>query len=397
MATKLTIKLNYSIAIILDFIFLVLVFFFPFSIALRNMLLGLLIIFYIISKLINKELSLPKTEFNIYIYIFFIIGLLSIFKTNNINLSLARIISPILRYIFFYFIAFDLIKKDRITKYINIIFASNILFLGYGFYDFFRGGKFLYGNGTGTLLAFIIIFSLSYLFENKVSLHRRVILTLIIVGGLMALYISYSRGATLGFFGGLLVLAVLLIQRNYKNKRLIAVICLITILLFTSLLVSDKLIAKFKRIMDFDSSWSLKTRVLMWRSSLIMIRENPLLGVGVGNFRPNYLYIVDNIFKIKIPESSRLHDHPHNLFLFIGAEQGLISLLLFIIMLYKAYYLGFFNYKKSISLNYVIGLALIGMLTVLVIHSMVDTTARYGHVGFYILLFLIFNMKLARN
>ena len=38
---------------------------------------------------------------------------------------------------------------------------------------------------------------------------------------------------------------------------------------------------------------SLKTRIVMWESSIYMIKNNPILGVGVGNYQTNYLDYID--------------------------------------------------------------------------------------------------------
>ena len=60
---------------------------------------------------------------------------------------------------------------------------------------------------------------------------------------------------------------------------------------------------------------------------------------------------------------------------------------------FKSYQLAIKNYFSDKE-NSFLGLVLIGVLTALFIHSLVDTTVRYGHVGFYVILFGVFNLKL---
>lgn len=59
-------------------------------------------------------------------------------------------------------------------------------------------------------------------------------------------------------------------------------------------------------------------RVTQWRFSLNMIKDKPFLGWGLRSFSPLY----EAKYNIYL-------GHPHNFFLMVGAETGLISLLLF--------------------------------------------------------------------
>ncbi|MBF2056326.1 MAG: O-antigen ligase family protein [Cyanobacterium sp. T60_A2020_053] len=58
-------------------------------------------------------------------------------------------------------------------------------------------------------------------------------------------------------------------------------------------------------------------RISQWQFCLDLIRDNPVMGVGLRNF--DYLYEQTTGFRM---------GHPHSLFLMLGAETGLISLLL---------------------------------------------------------------------
>ena len=385
---------------IVEKIFWLLVFFFPASIALRNVFLGLTFIFFVINKLVKKDFTIPKNKFNKYLGLFFLFSILSMLKASNLELSISHLVSPLIRYLAFYFIAMDLIDQDNINKYLNIILLSNLVLISYGLYvDYFTKGEFFYrSNGIGTVSSFMIILFTTLVVYKKTKVYKKIVLALGSIGSLIALITTYSRGAFLAFGGAILVWITLVIWEKLSSKigskKLIAsiIVIIICIMTVTGLLLPEKLINRFERIKNIEANRSLKTRIEMYKSSLTMIKENPLLGVGIGNYKPNYVSYIEesNISKSSVDLG---HDHPHNLFLYIAVEQGIISLIIFLMIYFKSYQLAVRNYFNQQEKSY-FGLVLIGILTALFIHSLVDTTVRYGHVGFYVILFGVFNLKI---
>jgi O-antigen ligase len=75
---------------------------------------------------------------------------------------------------------------------------------------------------------------------------------------------------------------------------------------------------------------SLGRRMLMAQTALGMIRERPLLGVGTGSFKQSFSAIAAEKYTgwRAIP-----FDDPHNQYLFIATENGLIGLLAFLFMM----------------------------------------------------------------
>ena len=76
---------------------------------------------------------------------------------------------------------------------------------------------------------------------------------------------------------------------------------------------------------------SIEERLKLWTKTLNMISENPLLGVGIGNWKiiiPSY-----GTTGLRSEQGEVHFQRPHNDFLWILAETGIISLL---------FYTGFF-------------------------------------------------------
>jgi len=72
---------------------------------------------------------------------------------------------------------------------------------------------------------------------------------------------------------------------------------------------------------------SLGIRVVMWGNVLQMIKDKPLLGSGSGSFRHDYSHRVKDIAGWR----GRVSDDPHQQYLHIAAEYGLVGLFLFLI------------------------------------------------------------------
>jgi len=382
---------------IIIYIYIALLFLFTFSIAIRNLLIGLLFIFSVIRLLIYREVNLRKTEFDFYVLLFLSFTFLSFFIAEDINLSLDRFVSPILKYLFFFYISFIIIKdKEKVRKYLNVLIYGNLTFAFLGILiKLFDGRNYITGNGTGTVAAFNILMFTALLFNPDNNNYQK---GLYLLGSGSFIYILFqtnSRGAVLGFFASLFIFLGFLVYNNVKLSKIkyFITILLIILVITTPYLLPERLLNKFDNLKNISANNSLNTRVVMWESSLYMIKNNPILGVGVGNFKPNYLDYIENVSEEKLPNSSRQHDHPHNMFLFIAAEQGIPSLLLFLIMIFisaKISLFNIYNYPKF-SFGNLIGIASLSMFIVFIVHSMVDSTARYGHVGYFIIFILIIN------
>jgi tetratricopeptide (TPR) repeat protein len=85
---------------------------------------------------------------------------------------------------------------------------------------------------------------------------------------------------------------------------------------------------------------SLKTRFLIWQSTLNMIKKKPLFGLGSGSFPLNYLYYQADFLSQK-PEYLKYNTkaaEAHNEYLQTWSEMGIIGLLFFLLFIYLFYH-----------------------------------------------------------
>ena len=149
---------------------------------------------------------------------------------------------------------------------------------------------------TRAVLFAVGIFSISLLLLNKTNLHKKH-------------FIGVLLGAVLLFGSGYAIM-------KYTNRY-------------------EAFVGEINRTLDFTSS----SRYKLYNSSLKLIAEQPIFGVGPGNWKIDIWEYGLYIGSLGISFAQR----PHNDFLWVFSEGGFIAgiayLLLFIILLKDSYYL----------------------------------------------------------
>lgn len=96
--------------------------------------------------------------------------------------------------------------------------------------------------------------------------------------------------------------------------------------------------SKEKSWRDLTQTDSQAERLLLWEKTIEMIKENPLLGVGFQNWKyqiPKY-----SLEGLRSEKNEVNVQRPHNDFLWIAAESGLITLLLYVFLMGYLIYVG---------------------------------------------------------
>ena len=99
----------------------------------------------------------------------------------------------------------------------------------------------------------------------------------------------------------------------------------------------DFLKQRVKSIIDFGET-SNAQRIEIWKKTLVSIKENPLLGVGIGN----YPVVLQQDVKLAKAGSSA-----HNLYLNVAAEMGILAGIIFIWFLWLVFKKTYATFIKS--------------------------------------------------
>jgi O-antigen ligase len=214
-------------------------------------------------------------------------------------------------------------------------------------------------------LGLLIPFSLGlFIYSKKVQYLAGFILMI------TADFLTFSRGGYLGLLAAALFL--LLIFWSKIERKIKIFIFLIGTLFFVAILIPSPISERFFSSFDLKEGSNLG-RLVMWKESWEVATENPLLGVGIGNYP----------LEIRAAADYREPITAHNTYLDIASETGIINAIVWIGILVLAFW-GFLKKSKK-NILYLFGAVSIVIFSV---HSLVES-AIYSPLVLTLLLIII--------
>ena len=352
-----------------------LIFFLPFAKAAIEVFVWYAFFFWILKRALGYRAEvlwkmLPRTELNKALGIFMAVNLAATIFTVNSGLSFRAFFGKELKFIAIYFMLVETINnKKRLQGIFVAIIASAALITVDAAVQYFRGVDFLRGypysrltasfisaNGFAAWLIVIIPVFLGLLAVGKIiSKKLKIILAALTLILIIYLVMTYARGAWLGFLIGFLLVAWYIVRSaTFKMRMLYLVvsICLLVIFLFLPQPIKNKVTAigriKFK-IEDATINQRIKSTVKMddgsvffrtkvWKEALRIIRDFPVTGSGLNT----YSIVARNY---KSVEGGGIY--PHNSYLQMAAETGLVGLFAFLWVLFKFFQTGLKNLNQK--------------------------------------------------
>ena len=241
--------------------------------------------------------------------------------------------------LFYLLLRANRLRRQEVWTLLDAFVAGGLLVALYGLWEYARwqlglgdnvitvaGGLArllsVYGspNNVALYLGRVFPFLAAMLLLGQATPRRRLAYGLALLPVGLALLLTFSKGA---FFLGLPValLILLVIWRRAAGGRLWPWLVALALVAAVALVVAISVPAVAGRLnVRGDTSF---LRVNLWRSSLEMVREHPITGVGLDNFLYAYRgrYILDAAWQE--PDLS----HPHNIVLDFATRLGLLGLL----------------------------------------------------------------------
>jgi O-antigen ligase len=225
----------------------------------------------------------------------------------------------------------------------------------YGTFFHWYDHRLVYPNALGLCLVTTV-----FLLQNPKQKHQTFWTTL----ALSSLFFTYSRGAILaGLFTGMLLIAQTVLSKNFKKiiKPITSILIASLIFISTNQLLLNNQPEQIEEKLTFQGTehiTSVMERLQFFTQTPKLIIQKPIFGYGPSS----YEYIFPTIQKIPLSNSQ----HPHNIFLKIGSERGLIALFVFLSIILLTLH------KTLTTKDYQSTLHLLLALTAALLHSQID-------------------------
>jgi O-antigen ligase len=359
------------------------------SMANWRILLAILFLVWFFKKIKEKPISsvirnivpgLLKSRLAVFVGIFLLIGLLSLFAATDVVVGIKKILFLVNIFLLFPIIIdiakdknqrLGIIKSGAIAGIVSLIVGySQLIFVFlkplYTFWQWWARNviSVFYGTNLSELLAksntwfsyyadspptlrmfsvfpdshsFALFVIISLIFFSYLLLRNKK-LWFIIVLSFLALVFSGSRAVWISAAIPFLAALYLLIFKKQKVFKQCIVMLIIFALAFpvSSLILSksyqgggDSTLAfkRAKTIADLEEL-SVKSRMGIWNTSFQSILKHPILGVGIGN----YPVVLDEEISAAKKGASA-----HNLYLDVASEMGLLGLIVLLLIFWQIF------------------------------------------------------------
>ncbi len=302
----------------------------------------------------HQRISFRRQDF--FLFLFLLLALISFAFSFNQSLGMINYFN-ILQGVIFYFLArYFLINKKNLslTIYILLILiifegflALSQLLLGhplgriieeslltspYGLtatesvFRFRASGTFTDPNTMAVFWLMVIPLILSQIIYKYPLIRNKLILSIALTISFLGLISTFSRGAFLVFLLITLAFALFLVKKRIFSwgYKFLFITMIVVFLLFSPILIQRVLSLQYSLWGRYSSGTA---RIELIQESWEMIKQNPLLGVGPGNFQT--VMVANNYTGV----ASHFLYPVHNLYLLLTSELGLPALSFFMIFL----------------------------------------------------------------
>lgn len=327
-------------------------FFAPFSIAISQMFFGLALagfITYLIFHPERRRLVLPPKLLLILMAGYAAWRFLSILVAGTDPLAIKE------EWLFLIAIVGAVMFRDikNLTRVLDFTAAGLLIMGGYGIWQHFVGVDLYHGvlldrmnfgfraiGNFSTYLTFSGFFAVTSAFLVPAAFaaparNRKLYYLLASQVGLVCILFNYSRSTIVALAAGVVVLLLLI---GVRYRKWVVMVLLLTVAAGT--VVSPDLMSRFKNTSRSEfSTQAANSRMAIWRTTLKMIKDYPLMGVGPGRYHQKYI-------EYRLNRTGKDLSHAHNDILSVAAESGIPCALVFIALWLALLHYLYWGYRK---------------------------------------------------
>lgn len=332
-------------------------------------------------------LMLPSIQLNkiaLYLGCFLIYNVLSVLWAMNAD-AVIQESQKVFLYLIAFIVGWETIKIKGLEFFLKTLVVALLitvlLNLGLYFLAHSNGSKFYSTSAHPNLLASIIIllltFSFLYYLTFKLNKFWEAITITSIVLSVILLLVLFAKASLMAFI--ILLAGMFLVHKFNKYRKLV-------LLLLSAFTLSSLILPLlFPQLAHSFFGSSYDERLFIWDKTAQMIINQPVLGYGSGNWIYYYtMYGVEGFDTFQY--YGLVMQRPHNDFLWILSELGVVGLLLILYPICLLLYQGFKKNEKKIDF------VLIGIISFIPVLFYSFPKSRIEHIVlFFFLLALLYS------
>ena len=331
---------NLSINKAYQYLLIILAFLMPLTVFGANLIIVIICVLWLFSgDYASKFNQIISNKFILASIVFFFLHVVGLLWTEDLSWGL-HIVHKMWYFLLLLPVLFTIVRREHIKFYISA-FLLAITFTEIASYlvwfeiiEPFKNATvrnptpFMSHISYNPILAFAIYLVLHEIFFNKKITNLVFSLySFFAISMSINMFITGGRAGQVMYFA---MLAIIVFQffNNQKIKSLLLISVLIPGIFFTAYTTSDlfqqRVDAAVKNIISYsdNKASSVGLRITFALNSWEVIKENPIIGIGTGDFPNEYLRI-NQLNSANLPATT----NPHNMYILILMEIGVIGLL----------------------------------------------------------------------
>jgi O-antigen ligase len=339
-------------------------------VTIQFLLLSVINLIVFIALLKNNSLGNIKTiyyknshMFSLVIFIFFA-GLSVLVAINKIEsiVVLANFIT-----LFIAFISILKLSQNKKINFLKLFLFFSIIGIvletvrtNFAIYDnVINNGNFLMRSlefrgftGNPNISSFSIVIKLPvvvFLIYTIKDISIKLIFSAIIISSILSVLLLFSRAALIAIV--LIYISLLIYTLLNRTKTNLINLLLMFFAAYISFLTydlandkntNDLLVERFSTVTDSEVDKSVNERLNFYKIAFEDIKNNPILGIGIGNWKLNSIQRAN-----KFLEGYRIPYRTHNDFLELTAEVGIIGGLCFMYFIFYPFLFSFHKIRRA--------------------------------------------------
>ncbi len=310
-------------------------------------------ILWLADKNIKTKLQqLKSNKLILAISIYLLFSILSSLWSSNVEqtLNIIRLNS----YWILIFVISSSVKKEQvptiISSFLAGMFVSEILAYGV-FFELWHfkyatpqnPSPFMFWIDYSVFMAFTSILLLNRILSKNYDLKQKILFSMFFISVTGNLFLAIGRTGQVAFIAGVFVMMI--IHYRLSIKSLFLSFILLGTIFTTAYQLSNSFkirvnagINDIKQIknMDLNGSWGI--RVAYWITTFDIVKEQPILGVGIGDFKDETAKVLTNQnynYLTKETKEFMKINHPHNQYLLVLLQMGIIGIFIFLYLIYQ--------------------------------------------------------------